>query len=76
MTIAGFITNSTTFIVMYIMLKCQKDLKEANTPFGKKSFEDLGSYISIGVPNIVAQVVASFALEEMTLAAGLLSVTD
>lgn len=36
----------------------------------------MGAYIQIGVPNVIAHVVSCFALEQMTLAAGLLGITE
>lgn len=76
LTIAAFITNLTTHVLMQVMFRCQRDLQEANTHFDSRAFQDLGSYVHIGLPTVFALMISYFALEQMTLAAGLLGLTE
>lgn len=54
-------------------------LHETRSPsplFSRHTFSSLSAYVSLGIPNVLAQMVSCFCLEQMTLAAGLLGITQ
>ena len=78
--VAGLITNATTFILMQFFWLCDAQLVATSQAsprlLSHQTFSSLSSYISIGVPNMLAQMVSCFCLEQMTLGAGLLGITQ
>lgn len=49
---AGFVTNFTNFFLIYLMYMCQSDLKLTRVSFDCRTFQNLGIFISLGLPMI------------------------
>jgi hypothetical protein len=76
---AGMVTNLTTFAIIKIFIMKQPSLKETNVPFCDKSTfdkEGLLQYTILALPLIATTTLGIWVWEQMTLAAGLISMED
>ena len=77
--LAGTITNLITFTVIKVFIRNQPSLAETRVPFFDKSTFDragLRQYMKLALPLIATTFLAIWYLEQMTLAAGLISMED
>jgi Na+-driven multidrug efflux pump len=77
--LAGLITNSITFVIIYGFTITQPSLLEARTRFCDKSTFDASAlwiYTKMALSFILIVVLDTWVWEQMTLAAGLISTDD
>ena len=51
--VAGFISNFINFILMMILLLSSTDLRSARSLPDSRTFRDLSSYLSLGMPTVL-----------------------
>ena len=76
---AGMVTNLTTFSIIKIFIMNQPALNETNVPFYDKTTFDrqgLWQYTVLALPLIATTTLGIWVWEQMTLAAGLISMED
>ena len=73
---AGFVTNLTNFILIYIMYLCQSDMKDTRVSFDKRMFQQIGVFYGLGLPLVFQMVCDYWAWEQMTLVAGWIGIQE
>ena len=65
--LAGIITNFLTFVLMKILLNCQRDLDGANFMPDSRVFVGFWTYIKLGLPLLFVMMIDYWSWELLTL---------
>lgn len=71
---AGLITNFLNFALMMLLLKFDKELADALVIPNRRSFQDLGTYLNLGIPAVVLTIIDYWEWEQYTLASGIFGI--
>lgn len=73
---AGSITNILNFLLIFIFMLLDHDLKEARVWPDRRIFLDLKDYISDASSNAACMFISYWAWEQLTLAAGIMGIEE
>ena len=73
---AGSITNILNFLLIFIFMLLDRDLKEARVWPDRRILLDLKDYISDASSNAACMFIGYWAWEQQTLAAGIMGIEE
>ena len=72
--LAGLLTHGITLILMTLFTYKDPEMKDTLIMPDKRTFEDLKSYLAIGLPNVIMLCLDLWAYDLMTIMSGYLGV--